>query len=51
MKYVAIVTYAGGETTGAIIEAEARDKAWKKLFRYFGAEFHVQSATLKVGPV
>lgn len=34
-RYAVIVTYVGGETTGAVVEANGLTAAWKETFRLF----------------
>lgn len=36
MKYAAIVTYSGGESTGAVVTAGSREDAWNRVMELFG---------------
>lgn len=35
MKYVAIATYASGESTGAVITADSHEAAWERVLELF----------------
>ena len=37
MKYAAIVTYSGGESTGAVVTAGSREDAWNRVMELFSS--------------
>ena len=46
MKYAVIVTYSGGETTGAVITASSQEDAWERVMELFGCGKNIRGVQM-----